>query len=104
MSCTLCSNGHKRNLADDHQREAALQAYLDRMAELMMDKDLRTTNEASEERVIARARKITVLKRLGPDRKAAVLEFLHESNLIVENPIIMLSGAKLTKRPCDGSC
>src|SRR5205814_9715114 len=82
-------------IATDNQREAALQAYIDKMSELILDKNL--FNSTKEPRTIARVRTLTVLTRLDKERKWSVLQFLHESGLIgkgVRN--IDLDGADLT--------
>jgi uncharacterized protein YjbI with pentapeptide repeats len=85
-----------RNLAEDSQREAALQTYLDRMSELLIDKNLRTADEGSVQQVVARARTLTVLDRLDPNRRGAVLQFLHESSLVSgTKPTVRLEGANL---------
>ncbi len=66
----------------DNQRETALQAYIDKMSELLLKENLRESAEDSEVRQIARVRTITILRRLGADRKGSVLQFLHEAGLI----------------------
>jgi 1,4-dihydroxy-2-naphthoate octaprenyltransferase len=58
-----------------------LQAYLDQMSALMLHNNLRDSEEDSEARRLARARTLTVLGRLGPDRKRTVVRFLYESAL-----------------------
>ncbi len=88
----------ERNIAADNRQEAALQTYLDRMAELFLDKKLRKSEENSEVRAVARARTLTVLQRLDKDRKGALLRFLHETDLInKDKTVINLSGADLTE-------
>lgn len=67
---------------EEYQREALLQAYLDRMADLLIEKGLRTSVKGDEVRSIARARTLTALQRLDPERKAEVLWFLYESRLL----------------------
>jgi hypothetical protein len=86
---------NEREIATDRQQEAALQSYIDRMAELLLEKKLRTT-ENEEVRDVARTRTLTVLRGLDPIRKGSVLKFLFEAGLINrERPIINLSGANL---------
>jgi uncharacterized protein YjbI with pentapeptide repeats len=82
----------------DNQRETALQAYIDKMSELLLEKKLRVSAEDDEVRKIARARTLTILPRLDAKRKRSVLQFLHESGLIFtkDNPIVDLSGADLS--------
>src|SRR5260221_1090702 len=67
---------------DEYQREALLQAYLDHMSALLIDKELRDSPPDAEVRHVARARTLTALQRLDPARKADVLWFLFESGLI----------------------
>lgn len=94
----------------DNQRESALQAYIDKMSELPLANHLRDSPsvwdqadgkpapaDTTEVRNIARVRTLTVLRRLDGERKAVVLQFLHESKLIdKDNPIIDLNGADLS--------
>jgi hypothetical protein len=98
----------ERALADERAQDEALQAYLDQMGNLLLEKDLRasdeyierdlsTSDQDSEERTLARARTLTVLGRLDPSRKTAVIQFLVEAKLIqVQNPeydgLLMVGG------------
>lgn len=84
-------------IAADNQREAALQAYIDKMAELLLANDLRNSlDEEDEVRKIARVRTLTVLGRLDPIRKGSVLRFLCEAGLIQKTTtVIDLHGANL---------
>jgi uncharacterized protein YjbI with pentapeptide repeats len=76
------------------------------MSTLLIERDLRSSTEDSatedskEARTLARARTLTVLARVDPSRKEAVLQFLQEAALIqsVEGtePIIRLDGANLS--------
>ena len=89
-----------RQIAEQSAQEDALQAYLDQMSTLLLDKDLRTSDEDSEVRTLARARTLVVLERLDPSRKTQVMEFLVEEELVGgvdgEVPIVPLSGADLS--------
>jgi hypothetical protein len=73
----------EREIALDNQRAAALQAYIDSMSELLLEKNLRKSSEDDEVRKIAHVRTLTVLPRLDGNRKGSVLQFLHEAGLIV---------------------
>ena len=85
----------EREIATDRQQEAALQSYLDRMAELLLEKKLRTT-ENKEVRNVARTRTLAVLRTLDGTRKGIVLRFLKEAGLIdKEKTIVDLEGADL---------
>src|SRR5215207_9517857 len=76
----------KRELEVENQRaqDEALQAYLDQMSQLLLDKDkpLRQSEEDSEVRILARARTLTVLARLDGLHEVQVVQFLYESDLI----------------------
>ena len=86
----------------DNQQEAALQEYLNKMLELLLVNDLRHSSEDDEVRKIARVRTVTVLRKLDPVRKASVLQFLQETDLvnkdkrIVELVGVDLGGARLS--------
>ncbi len=86
----------ERELATDKQREDALQTYLDTMSNLLLNHGLRNSSEDDEVQQVARSRTLSVLRRLNPERKGAVLQFLHEANLInKDNTIIKMQGADL---------
>jgi hypothetical protein len=108
----------EQELADQRAQDEALQAYLSQMSSLLLDKGLRESEEDSEVRTLARARTLTVLGRLEPSRKTAVMEFLVEASLVTSGisdisekamsgsieldevlkkaPVISLSGADLS--------
>jgi uncharacterized protein YjbI with pentapeptide repeats len=65
------------------------------MSTLMLEKDLRN-EEDSEVRTLARARTLTVLRRLEPRGKGDVVQFLYEAGLIKgTHPVISLYQADL---------
>lgn len=85
-----------RRIAEDRQRQAILDSYLDRMADLLLKHIYPSELSDPSARSIARARTQTVLRGLDGDRKAHVLIFLAESGLISgEEPFIHLDGADL---------
>jgi hypothetical protein len=90
----------ERELAGQRAQDEALQAYLDQMSSLLLERDLRASEEDSEVRTLARARTLTVLSRLDPSRKTALMEFLVEADLVQcvdgRDPIISLRGADLS--------
>lgn len=81
----------------DNQRETALQAYIDKMSELLLEKHLRDSQPEDEVRKIAQVRSLTVVRTLDPIRKGSVLQFLYESGLIDRGTknILELKGADL---------
>jgi uncharacterized protein YjbI with pentapeptide repeats len=87
-----------REIALDNQREVALQAYIDKMSDLLFEKGLRESQPEDEVRIIARARTLTVLSGLDADRKGNLLQFLYEAHLInkdMRGGILNLEGADL---------
>jgi uncharacterized protein YjbI with pentapeptide repeats len=94
-----------RELEVEKQRaqDAALQAYLDHVGKLLLDKDrpLRHSKEDDEVRTLARARTLTVLRQLDGTRKADVVRFVYEAGLICKDRGVLdlrggdLSGARL---------
>ncbi len=67
-----------RRIAADDRHEKELQAYFDRMTDLLLKEKLLDTSPESEIRTVARARSLTVLRSLDADRGLAVLRFLRE--------------------------
>jgi uncharacterized protein YjbI with pentapeptide repeats len=81
-------------IALDRTRETTLQSFLDRMAELMLKEGLRVSKPNDEVRSIARALTLTTLLQLNRERKAILLQFLYEAELINKDKrIIDLRGA-----------
>jgi uncharacterized protein YjbI with pentapeptide repeats len=70
----------ERELATDRQQEAALQAYLDRMAELLLKEKLSRTKNANVLNV-ARVRTLTVMRGLNAARNGIVLRLLRDIGL-----------------------
>jgi uncharacterized protein YjbI with pentapeptide repeats len=86
---------NEREIATDHQQEMVLQAYLDKMTELLLEKKLLQSQDETVKNV-ARIRTLTVLRGLDSIRKGLVLKFLFEAKLSVGNdPIIDLANAEL---------
>lgn len=84
----------------DNQRETVLQAYIDKMSELLLEKHLRESQPEDEVRKIARLRTITILFQLDARRIGLVFAFLSEAGLMSTIPnssIISLRGANLSK-------
>jgi hypothetical protein len=82
----------QQDAEEKRAQDEALQAYLDQIGQLMLDKlmldkdrPLRHSKEGDEVRTLARARTLTVLARLDGSRKRSVLQFLYESGLITKD-------------------
>ena len=65
-------------------QDEALQAYLDKVGQLLLRKEgtLRDSEKGDEIRLLARARTLTTLDALGPERQRRALRFLYEAKLI----------------------
>jgi|SRR5215217_6341491 len=76
---------NRRAQSNETQRaqDTALQAYLDQISELLIDKSIRKEwRRYGDKRVTARARTLAVLSQLDGNRKQIVLRFLREARLI----------------------
>jgi len=94
----------ERHIEEQRAQDAALQAYLDQMSQLMLEGNLRGSEEDSEVRTLARARTRTVLGRLDSRRKGSVVQFLYEADLIdKEHPVVSLSAVRLRGADLSGA-
>jgi hypothetical protein len=89
-----------REIEAQRAEQVTLQAYLDQMGTLLLDRDLHDSSEDSNVSRVARARTLVVLDALeSSDRQRRVLRFLYETELIQEqpsaDPIIRLDYADL---------
>jgi Pentapeptide repeats (8 copies) len=83
-------------VTEERQQQGALEAYLDHMLELLLNKRLVGSPPGSEVREVARARTLTTLRRVGTQHKGEVLRFLCDAGLIErEKTIVDLRGADL---------
>jgi hypothetical protein len=91
----------EQKLANERAQDEALQAYLDHMSNMLIptSKDLPSLYKArpgDSLSSVARARTLTALPRLDGPRKARVVQFVYESDLIAKgHPVLDLSGADL---------
>jgi Pentapeptide repeats (8 copies) len=87
-----------QDIATDNQRENALQEYINKMSDLLLNGDLDVLKTQDKIRKIARARTLTVLLRLDGRRKRSILRFLSESGFLSkDNLIVSLVGADLSE-------
>lgn len=91
-------------IANDNQREEALQVYIDDISRLLLDRNLGNSKAYSQVRNVARTKTMSTLVRLDSKRQGTVLQFLRESGLIVyeypevevnKHPIVSLLDANL---------
>ena len=99
----------QQDAEEQRAQDQALQAYFEEMGNLLLDEDLRTSqedDEASNDEAspLARARTLTILGRVDPERKRSVVFFLYEANLIqTEQPIVSLASADLSHVDLSGT-
>jgi hypothetical protein len=95
-----------REIADQRRQDDALQAYLDHIGELLLDKEkpLRQSKVGDEVRTLARARTLSILGRLDGGRKRSVMAFLYESDLIAKDRVVVdLRSADLSRADLDNA-
>lgn len=86
----------EQDIAQSRQRQATLEAYYDRMTELLLAHNLRESEPESEVRSIANARTIAVVRSLDRRRNGQLFAFLQSSKLMGGySPIISFAGAYL---------
>lgn len=68
--------------AADQQRETLLLNYRDKIADLMVHDNLLHAHSADASVLVANAYTVETLRRLDPDRKAALMRFLYQTNLM----------------------
>ncbi len=93
---TLQQDAQRQAIEDQRAQDTALQAYLDQVSTLLLEKELRSSAKDSEVRRLAQTRTLTLLGTLDGERKRSVLRFLYEASLIDRSdPVISLDGANL---------
>ena len=90
----------EREIEAERAEQVTLQAYLEQMGTLLLDRGLRAADENSDVRRLARARTLVVLDALSPPRQELALRFLYEAKLIQGSspdgqPVITLKYASL---------
>lgn len=94
----------EQQIAGDRLWQATLEAYYDRMTELLLEHKLRESPEDSEVRSIARARTVAVIRSLDAGRNRQLLAFLRTSKLIEkEQPVVDLREADLFETNLSGA-
>ena len=67
---------------DRRSQDATLQAYLNQMSDLMLDRKLLKSKKDDAVRAVARTVTLTALRRLDAERKAEVVHFLYEAGVL----------------------
>ena len=93
----------EQKIATDRQMQATLEAYYDRMTELLLERDLRGSESDSEVRSIARAHTVAAVKSLDAERNQQLFAFLKTSKLIDrDGAIIDLTSANFRDAKLEG--
>jgi uncharacterized protein YjbI with pentapeptide repeats len=94
---TSAQNRAAQAAAARRPQDEALQAYLDRLGQLLIDRDLRNKRDTTDLRTLADAYTLTALGGLDGRRKRTVIRFLRRARLIyADQPrVIALDGADL---------
>ena len=82
----------ERNLAEQRAQDATLQAYLDQMSTLMLNRNLLESEPSDPTFALAQARTSTVILRLDGAHNRSVTRFLRDSGLADD---LLLSGIDL---------
>jgi Pentapeptide repeats (8 copies) len=75
----------ERELAEQRAQDEALQAYLDQMSTLMLERKLLEAEEGDPVHTLAQARTSTVILRLDAEHNESVTRFLSDSGLVVKS-------------------
>lgn len=78
---------------NDRQRQKSLDDYFEWITDLILEGHLDSEQKGHEARSLARTKTLTVLRVLDGDRKAQVLQFLYEAQMLRSPPTISLVGA-----------
>jgi uncharacterized protein YjbI with pentapeptide repeats len=90
------SRERQLEIASQRAQDEALQAYLEQVGQLLLEKNLRDSEVGSEVSTLARTQTLSVVNRLDGPRKRSVLQFLYESSLIMKSHVVVnLNGADL---------
>ncbi len=77
--------GAERKLAEQQAQDEALQAYLDQMSQLMLDRKLLEAEQGDPVHTLAQARTSTVILSLDAEHNESVTRFLIDSGLAVSS-------------------
>jgi Pentapeptide repeats (8 copies) len=87
----------ERSIAAKNRSEDALNGYLDRMSDLLLERRL-ASRPSGETELVARTLTLTVLRRLDGRQKGQVIRFLSEAGLIdLPSPKVFLHDADLKR-------
>ncbi len=86
----------ERELAEQRAQDEALQAYLDQMSQLMLDRKLLEAERGDPVSILAQARTTTVILRLDAEHNESVTRFCNSGLLASETSVGLLSKTELS--------
>jgi uncharacterized protein YjbI with pentapeptide repeats len=100
-----------QHIEEQRAQDEALQTYLEQMGQMLLDKDrpLRQSKEGDEVQLLARARTVTILRRLDSARNRDILQFLREARLVpsnrydIQEHIVRLDNSNLSEANLKGA-
>ena len=101
----------EQHIEEQRAQDEALQTYLEQIGQMLLDKDrpLLQSKEDDEVQLLARARTVTILRRLDSARNRDILQFLREARLVPSNKydiqehIVRLDNSNLSKADLRGA-
>jgi uncharacterized protein YjbI with pentapeptide repeats len=101
----------EQHIEEQRAQDEALQTYLEQIGQMLLDKDrpLRQSKKGEEVQLLARARTVTILRRLDSARNRDILQFLREARLVPSNKyeiqehIVRLDNSNLSKADLRGA-
>lgn len=91
----------ERDVENDRQKQHILDDYFAYISKLLLDHGLSESCASDLARKLARTRTLAALRLLDAKRKAQLLQFLYEANLINLEPVIQLNGADFREAVLD---
>jgi uncharacterized protein YjbI with pentapeptide repeats len=100
-----------QHIEEQRAQDEALQTYLEQMGQMLLDEDrpLLQSKVGDEVQLLARARTVTILRRLDSARNRDILQFLREAQLVPSNKydikehIVRLDNSNLSKADLRGA-
>src|SRR5215210_3844717 len=101
----------EQHIEEQRAQDEALQTYLEQMGQMLLDEDrpLLQSKVGDEVQLLARARTVTILRRLDSARNRDILQFLREAQLVPSNKyhiqehIVRLDNSNLSKADLSGA-
>ena len=75
-------HGSDQAIALEQQHAALLQTYMDNIQDLLLHDNLGKSKSTDDVAILARARTLTAVQGLDPNRKGLLVQFLYEAHLI----------------------